>query len=79
MLDLIGTDRVMVESDYPHKDSSWPETQGLLRDQLSTLPRNIVSKICFENAASLYRHPAPPESLLRESQLGRSASTSIAG
>jgi predicted TIM-barrel fold metal-dependent hydrolase len=60
LLDIIGEDRIMVETDYPHPDSTWPDSQGLVRRDLSDLPDATVRKICFENAANLYRHPLPP-------------------
>jgi predicted TIM-barrel fold metal-dependent hydrolase len=64
LLDLIGEDHVMLESDYPHQDSSWPETQSLIRDELQHLPAATVRKLGFENAAALYRHPLPPADLI---------------
>ena len=73
MLDLIGEDRVMVETDYPHADSSWPDTQALIRQQLGSLPEPTIKKVCFENAAALYRHPQPPDHLLAASALLRGA------
>ncbi len=60
VLDRIGVDHVMVESDYPHADSSWPDTQDLLRQRLSRLPDSDVAKVTHENAATLFRHPLPP-------------------
>ncbi len=69
-LDLIGSDRVMVETDYPHADSSWPDTQAVIRRQLATLPTDTITRICFENAAALYRHAPPPSPLLAASLLG---------
>jgi len=60
MLDVIGEDNVIVEVDYPHQDSSWPDTQDLLRSQIEHLPRPVAEKIAWRNAAELYRHPAPP-------------------
>jgi predicted TIM-barrel fold metal-dependent hydrolase len=71
MLDLIGEDRVMLETDYPHADSSWPDSQELFRDQLAELSASTVRKVCFENAAALYRHPQPPDELLAASALSR--------
>ena len=68
-LDLIGEDRVMVESDFPHMDSTWPDCQAMLRAQLSDLPRATVEKVCFRNAAELYRHPLPPKELLARSEV----------
>jgi predicted TIM-barrel fold metal-dependent hydrolase len=60
LLDVIGEDRVMVETDYPHPDTTWPDSQAMVRRDLGRLDANVVRKICFENAAKLYRHPLPP-------------------
>jgi predicted TIM-barrel fold metal-dependent hydrolase len=77
MLDLIGEDHVMVETDYPHADSSWPDSQVLFRRDLGHLPVSVVRKLCFENAAALYHHPFPSEDLLSKATLlSGSASTS---
>jgi predicted TIM-barrel fold metal-dependent hydrolase len=58
--DRIGVDNIMVESDYPHADSSWPDTQGLLADRLAGLDDLEVAHITHLNAARLFRHPLPP-------------------
>ena len=60
---------MMVEVDFPHTDSSWPDSQQLFRSELAHLPTATIRKICFENAAALYEHPIPPEPLLRSSIL----------
>jgi len=73
-IDLIGVDKVMVESDYPHADSSWPDTQELIRKDVGGLDDAGVRKVCFENAAALYRHPAPPDSLFKTSVVGSRSS-----
>ena len=57
----VGTDRLMVEVDYPHADSTWPDTQSFLHDRLSGLPDADVAAITYANAASLFRWPLPPE------------------
>ena len=36
--DRIGVDHIMVEVDYPHADSTWPDTQRFLADRLAGLP-----------------------------------------
>lgn len=69
-LDMIGEDKIMIESDYPHYDSSWPDTQLMVKDQLEHLPSSSVRRICYENAAELYHHPHPPPSLLQASTIG---------
>jgi predicted TIM-barrel fold metal-dependent hydrolase len=60
-LDLIGEDNVMVETDYPHVDGTWPGSQSMIRSQLSDLPAGVVRKVCFENAARVYKTPLPSE------------------
>ncbi|HZT67866.1 MAG TPA: amidohydrolase family protein [Acidimicrobiales bacterium] len=61
VLAKIGPDHVMVESDYPHADSTWPTTLDAFRSNFGHLPDDVVRKIAYENAASLFRHPLPPE------------------
>lgn len=59
MIDRIGADRVMVECDYPHADSTWPDTQPFLHAQIASLPEGIKEKVTWSNAAELFRHPVP--------------------
>ena len=70
-IDLIGVDNVMLESDYPHADSTWPDTQDILRRDLVGLDYASTRKVCFENAADLYRHPQPPDDLVTASEVGQ--------
>jgi predicted TIM-barrel fold metal-dependent hydrolase len=56
---LVGVDHIMVETDYPHSDSTWPETQELLAAQFVDVPRDEIDRITHLNAAALYRHPVP--------------------
>ena len=58
-LDRIGVDHVMVESDYPHADSTWPDTQAVLARNYSGLGRRELRMVAAENAAGLFRHPLP--------------------
>ncbi|GAA1869641.1 amidohydrolase family protein [Pseudonocardia ailaonensis] len=69
-LDLIGEDIVMVETDYPHFDSTWPDCQQMLRSQLAGLPADVVRKVCYENAARIYHQPPPPPELVAASEVG---------
>jgi predicted TIM-barrel fold metal-dependent hydrolase len=59
--DRIGVDHVMVEVDYPHADSTWPDTAALLDERLAALPADEARMIRSGNAAALFRHPEPPE------------------
>jgi len=64
VLDEIGAERVMVEVDYPHVDSTWPNVQSILHSQLSGLADDAVRKVTYENASSLFRHPVPDSALV---------------
>jgi predicted TIM-barrel fold metal-dependent hydrolase len=70
LLDLIGDDRVLVEADYPHADSTWPDTQALLRSELGHLDRPSIENVAYANAAALYRHPPPPLDWIARSVIG---------
>jgi predicted TIM-barrel fold metal-dependent hydrolase len=61
--DVIGVDNILVESDYPHSDSTWPDTQPILKRHLAGIPVEDQRKMCWQNAVELYRHPAPPDTL----------------
>jgi predicted TIM-barrel fold metal-dependent hydrolase len=55
----IGVENIMVEVDYPHGDSTWPDTQDVIERVWGHLPPGELRMICCENAAKLYRHPLP--------------------
>jgi predicted TIM-barrel fold metal-dependent hydrolase len=64
LLDIIGEDNVMLECDYPHSDSTWPETVSLARKWLGHLPEEVQHKITIGNAARVYNFtPADPATL----------------
>jgi predicted TIM-barrel fold metal-dependent hydrolase len=54
MLDLIGPEIVCVETDYPHSDSTWPESAERLAGQLEHLPRETIDAITHGNAIRLF-------------------------
>jgi len=58
-LDVMGAGNVMVESDYPHADSTWPNTQQMLREHLAGLSDDAVQRITWANASALFRHDVP--------------------
>lgn len=55
----IGIDRITVETDYPHSDTSRPDTQPMLDRQLQYVPAEEAAAITYGNAAELFRHPIP--------------------
>jgi hypothetical protein len=61
--DRIGVDKIMVESDYPHADGTWPDTQDSVDQQLQEggLSPEEQEKVTYLNAARLFRHPLPSE------------------
>jgi predicted TIM-barrel fold metal-dependent hydrolase len=65
LLDRIGTDRVMVECDYPHADSTWPDTQRYLEQQLGFLPPETIEQLTWRTASELFRFDVPAEAFER--------------
>jgi predicted TIM-barrel fold metal-dependent hydrolase len=55
----IGVENIMVEVDYPHGDSTWPDTQRVIEQAWGHVPVAERRAMCCENAAALYRHPLP--------------------
>jgi predicted TIM-barrel fold metal-dependent hydrolase len=55
----IGVENILCESDYPHGDGTWPDTQAVLERMLRGLPVEEIRLMTHENAAKLYRHPLP--------------------
>jgi predicted TIM-barrel fold metal-dependent hydrolase len=55
----IGVDNILFESDYPHGDGTWPDTQQVIEHVLGSLPVEEIRKITHENAAHVYRHALP--------------------
>ncbi len=60
----IGVDKIMFESDYPHQDSSWPDTQAFLSSQVQSVPQEDVDLMTWKNAANLYRLSVTPATLV---------------
>ena len=59
VLDRFGPDHVLLEVDYPHADSSWPDTQRVIPDTIGHLPPEVVAKLTHENAEALFRWQTP--------------------
>ena len=53
-LDVIGVDNVMIETDYPHSDSTWPESQQVLAKHFAGVPDAERRRIVADNARALY-------------------------
>ena len=58
LLDILGQDKVMWASDYPHPDSTWPHSQQVIERQMTAITPELGNKILRENAQALYSLPA---------------------
>jgi len=53
-VDVIGEDKIMWESDYPHDSTSFPESQQRLEEAMRPIPDSIARKIVETNARNLF-------------------------
>jgi predicted TIM-barrel fold metal-dependent hydrolase len=49
-LDRVGLDNITFETDYPHTDSTWPETKQVATEMMSDLDDEAIYKIVRGNA-----------------------------
>jgi predicted TIM-barrel fold metal-dependent hydrolase len=65
MLHVVGEDNVMIETDYPHSDTTWPYSLKLAHERLNAakLSPEVQYKILRGNAERLYQFEAaePPQ------------------
>jgi hypothetical protein len=59
VLPSVCIDHVTIETDYPHLDGTWPDSQATLWQQVGKLPVDQAHKVAWRNAASLFRHDVP--------------------
>jgi predicted TIM-barrel fold metal-dependent hydrolase len=57
--DEIGADHIVLESDYPHADSTWPESAARARRALAPVPDDVADAIAWRNASELFQFPVP--------------------
>ena len=53
-ISMIGADRVMWACDYPHPDSTWPDSKGAIARDMGDMDRDDVRRITSENCRALY-------------------------
>ncbi len=51
---LVGVDRIMWSSDYPHHDSTWPRSQEVIAQHFDGIPESERRRMVWENVAELY-------------------------
>ena len=52
--DLVNSDHLMWANDFPHSDSTWPNSQALLAEHRSHLSASQAERIISANVAELY-------------------------
>ena len=57
-LDVVGEDNITFETDYPHTDSTWPETRQIAEGYMQGLPEQTAWKIMRGNALRMLDLPA---------------------
>ncbi|WP_432841587.1 amidohydrolase family protein [Dactylosporangium sp. CA-092794] len=57
--DRIGIDRILLEVDYPHADSTWPDSQAVFETSLARLDAEATRRISWQNASELFRFEVP--------------------
>lgn len=60
VISRFGPGHLLVESDYPHADSTWPDTPAVFARNFGHLDGDAQHAIAAGNAAALFRHPLPP-------------------
>ena len=55
----IGVDHLLLESDYPHQDGTWPDTQAIVWSQIGGFPSDEIERLAWRNASELFHHPVP--------------------
>jgi predicted TIM-barrel fold metal-dependent hydrolase len=61
MLDLLPIDNIMIETDYPHPDSSYPRSREMASAALAGLEPDARAKVLRSNAQRVFHFlPAPP-------------------
>ena len=51
----IGVDHITWECDYPHSDTTWPDSPEMLGTELVGVPDDEVNKITHVNAMRIFR------------------------
>ena len=54
LLDRIGEDNVLFETDYPHQDGTFPNTLAIAEDLFGHLEQETIDKIARNNAIKLF-------------------------
>jgi predicted TIM-barrel fold metal-dependent hydrolase len=53
-MQLLGSDNFMWGSDYPHYESTWPNSQEIVFKSFENIPADDRLKVVYKNCANLY-------------------------
>jgi predicted TIM-barrel fold metal-dependent hydrolase len=59
-LDRVGVDNITFETDYPHTDSTWPNTKAVAEKMMAGLPDDAIRKIVRGNAIRMLQLDLQP-------------------
>jgi predicted TIM-barrel fold metal-dependent hydrolase len=59
-LDRVGVDNITFETDYPHTDSTWPNTKEVAEKMMAGLPDDAIRKIVRGNAIRMLQLDLKP-------------------
>ena len=54
MLERVGADNIMFETDYPHQDGTWPHSRRAAAEQFGHLSDDQIHKLARGNAIALF-------------------------
>ena len=52
--EIFGADNYMWASDFPHSDSTFPDSHQWIEKNFATVPDDVRRKIVYDNAVKLY-------------------------
>jgi predicted TIM-barrel fold metal-dependent hydrolase len=59
LFDWFGQDKFMWSSDFPHPNSTWPNSDKVIARDMGNLPKEVQEKLLCTNVAKLYDLPIP--------------------
>jgi len=57
--EYVGVDNLMWACDYPHGDTTWPNSVKSVRSQFKDVPKAALRKMTWENVSKVYDIAAP--------------------
>jgi predicted TIM-barrel fold metal-dependent hydrolase len=61
--DVVGEDKIMWGSDYPHPRNTFPNSRAIIQNRLASAPPRVVAKAAGLNCAKLFNVDVPVEAM----------------